>query len=336
MYFKDLLRYRNAWLGCAMIWIFLFHAEVNFGVAVLNKIKDIGYGGVDICLFASGIGCYYSLTSDSDAVNFLKRRLKRIMPTYFIFIVAWLAYMFLCNDFGWRMAIGNLFAVQHLTGLEQSFNWYISAILIFYIVAPYFKRLVDKASFGVNLLVIAFLIILSIPFWRSFTYIVIATRVPIFYIGMLFGKLCKQDKKMNVASAVTLTVMLIAGVAMWFAFLYLLNADLWAYGLYWYPFILIAPPLCILVSYVARILEKNRVSKKLLEAVSLIGNYSFEVYLLHLPLVAVVSMLINRYELQNISVIVWIASLVCLAIGCFVLRKLTNLVVAFLFKKKHA
>lgn len=336
MYFKELLRYRNAWLGCAMIWIFLFHTEVNFGVAVLNKIKDIGYGGVDICLFASGIGCYYSLTSDSDAVNFLKRRLKRIMPTYFLFIVAWLVYMFLCNDFGWRMAIGNLFAIQHLTGLEQSFNWYISAILIFYILAPYFKRLVDKASFGVNLLIIAFLIILSIPFWKSFTYIIIVIRVTIFYIGMLFGKLCKQDKKMNVSSAVTLTAILIAGVVMLFVFLYRLGIDPWGYGLYWYPFILITPPLCILVSYVAHFLEKNCVSKKLVEGVSLIGNYSFEVYLLHIPLVAVVCMLVRRYELQNIWALVWFVSLVCLAIGCFVLRKLANLFVALLSDKKHA
>ena len=85
--FKDLLRFRNVWLGIAMIWIVLFHIPIEWPIKVLDFIINLGYAGVDICLFASGIGCYYSLTSNSDVGVFIKRRLNRIMPMYLIFIV---------------------------------------------------------------------------------------------------------------------------------------------------------------------------------------------------------------------------------------------------------
>lgn len=335
MYLKDLLRYRNVWLGLAMIWVVFFHTEFYTGFVVLDMIKNTGYGGVDICLFASGIGCYYSLSSDSDYVNFLKRRFKRIMPTYFLFIIVWLLYMFLCGDFGWRMAIGNLFAIQEFTGLGQSFNWYISAILLFYILAPYFKRMVDKASFIKNLLIVSFLVILSVPFWESNIYIIMVTRIPIFYIGMFFGKICKQNKKMNNIYALSLAMMFIVGISMLIVFFKFGNTYVWSHGLYWYPFILITPPLCIAISYFVCFLEKFYFFKGLSSMVSLIGKYSFEVYLLHIPLISIIYKLIRMFELQEIQVLIWLLGLVCLIIGCFILRRMSNLFLSLLEKKKH-
>ena len=85
MYAKDLLRYRRVWLGIALIWVILFHCPLDFGL--LSYFRAIGYGGVDICLFTSGIGCFYSLSSDSDVVGFMKRRVKKLMPTYIVFIL---------------------------------------------------------------------------------------------------------------------------------------------------------------------------------------------------------------------------------------------------------
>ena len=173
--------------------------------------KSIGYAGVDICMFASGIGCYYSLESNSDVGLFIKRRLNRIMPSYLVFMVFWLLLQFLRGFFTWPMAIGNVFAVQQLTGNSGSFNWYISAILLFYLFAPYFKALVDKSSKIVNTLFLTFLLIVTIPFWNSNNMIIIVTRLAIFYIGMLIAKLCKADIKLSATQVVLAVLMLAVG-----------------------------------------------------------------------------------------------------------------------------
>ena len=54
-------KYRDTWVGIAMLWIVFFHLDIDIGNKVLSLIKLFGYGGVDICLFCSGIGCYNSL-----------------------------------------------------------------------------------------------------------------------------------------------------------------------------------------------------------------------------------------------------------------------------------
>ena len=144
MRFKDLLKYRDAWLGFAMIWIVFFHAAFNLDFILLKVIKATGYGGVDICLFASGIGCFYSLNKDGSIDGFLKRRFKRIAPTYLCFMFFWLIYKALLKQISVPMAIGNILGIQAFTGQETEFNWYITAIILFYFLAPYLKCVVEK------------------------------------------------------------------------------------------------------------------------------------------------------------------------------------------------
>ena len=59
MTIKETIRFRSVWMILAMLWIILFHSELSFEFEVFKYIKTIGYGGVDIFLFASGIGCYF-------------------------------------------------------------------------------------------------------------------------------------------------------------------------------------------------------------------------------------------------------------------------------------
>lgn len=325
MYLKDLLKYRNAWLGFAMLWIVLFHLPFAVAGSAFSFFKSIGYAGVDICMFASGIGCYYSLESNSDVGLFIKRRLNRIMPSYLVFMVFWLLLQFLRGFFTWPMAIGNVFAVQQLTGNPGSFNWYISAILLFYLFAPYFKALVDKSSKIVNTLFLTFLLIVTIPFWNSNNMIIIVTRLAIFYIGMLIAKLCKADVKLSATQVVLAVLMLAVGcILIWYFFKHL-GAYKWSHGLYWYPFILVTPPLCMAISFVAMLLEKSKVTKVISGAFSLCGNYSFEIYLIHIPLIAIIPLVINRYALQNKAYIVWLCGVVALIAGCFILRRIIKL-----------
>ncbi len=330
MYFKDSLRYRNIWLGIAMVWIILYHLPFALPIAFFDSIKNIGYGGVDICLFASGIGCYYSLYSNSDAGAFIKKRFNRLMPTYWIFIVFWLVYKFIIGEFGWKMAIGNVFAVQQLTGHGNEFNWYITAIILFYFLAPYLKVIADKKSIVLKIFVLALLVGVTISFWDNSNLIIIVVRLAIFYVGMLFGSMCKSNLKVSRLHICFGALMLVVGLVVLKIFL---KSDYrWSYGLYWYPFILITPPLCMAISFVAKLLEKTKVTKPILKLLSLCGQYSFELYLIHIPLVAIIPMVITKYNLVNVSWGVWLAGLFVLILLCFLIKKAAELSETIYFK----
>lgn len=323
MRFKDLLPFRNAWLGFALIWIILVHTPFDLGP--LNYLRAIGCGGVDICLFASGIGCFYSLSQDSNVVSFMKRCLKRLAPTYIIFIVFWLFYQYTLGNFGFQMAIGNLLAIQNLTGLDNDFNWYISAIFLFYILAPYFKIIAEQASPVRKYLFLVFLLVGSIPFWGADTYIVTIARLPIFYLGMLFADMCKKDKKIKEHHVLGLAVAFVVGTVFAVS-TYLFARDyLWSHGLYWYPFILITPPICVAVSWVSMLLKRSKLTKPIVDFLSVCGDYSFELYLVHILLFSIIPTVISSCNLSNIRNFVWIAGVICVPIGCFLLRRLSLL-----------
>ena len=328
MRFKDMLRYRQTWLGVAMLWIILFH--LPFSIGKLDFFKSIGYGGVDICIFASGIGCFCSLSYDSDIFTFTKKRLKRLVPTYLIFIIVWLMYQYICGNFGFQMAIGNIFAVQNFTGHPQAFNWYISAIFLFYILAPYFKVIVDRLNFKHRCMFLFFLILFSIPFWNADTYIITVTRLPIFYLGMIFADICQKNNKIIKKDICSMFVSFIIGVFLLFIFYRYASQNLWSCGLHWYPFIFLTPPLCFMISYVSIFLKKTKITKWLVDFLSLCGDYSFELYMVHILLVDVTSRVISYF---NLSGWFWLSNIILIPIGCFALRRFTLLCRKFSIKQ---
>ena len=318
---KEMLRYRNVWLGCAMIWIVLYHSQFLFSIPLVSRLINIGYGGVDICLFASGAGCYYSLSGNPDIGAFIKRRFKRIAPTYLCFIVLWMVYQFLCNGISIPAVIGNLLAVQHLTGNSPSFNWYVSALVLLYILAPYLKAWIDRSSRVGQLLFGGFLLLLSVAFWDSRPMIIIAARLPVFYMGMLFARDSKHDTAISIRTAMLLLAATAAGLLLQFYVNASYEELLWDKGLYWYPFILIVPGLCVLICWVSRLCERSRITRAAKSCLVVIGEYSFELYLLHLPLIELVQDLIRKYGLEGDQRLVWLLSLVSLIVGCIVLKK---------------
>lgn len=330
---KDFLRHRQVWLGIALIWVMLFHCPLDFGP--FSYLTAIGYGGVDICLFASGIGCYYSLSSDPDIMRFMKRRIKRLAPTYLIFILLWLVLQCIIGNFNFQMAVGNILALQNFTGHDHAFNWYISAIFLLYLLAPYFKSIAEQATPVRKILFLIFLLICSIPFWKADTYIITVTRLPIFYIGMIFADHCRKNYRIGKKEAVILAIAFIAGVAILLSSYFFATPYLWSYGLYWYPFILITPPLCLGISYISMLLEKAKFTKPIVRVLSVCGNYSFEIYLVHIPLFSILSALIKRFDLSNFAYFIWVGAIALVAIGCYVLKYLTALLTRLFFPAKQ-
>lgn len=312
-------------MGFAMLWIVWFHAYFDTAFTPLFLLKSIGYGGVDIFLFASGIGCYLSLLRDPDQMHFYKRRILRIFPTYLCFIVVWLIWKHLSEAFPLTATWGNILGIQTLTGNENSFNWYLSAILLFYLLSPLLKDVTNSAkSLKQNIFIILFLISVSIPFWTNGTYTVLVTRLPIFYIGMLFGKYCSVRSEFPKKHILALLVLSVIGCVFLFCgYLFFLDY-LWDYGLHWYPFILITPGLCIAISFILNALKEKRIGRFFDRVLSAVGKHSFEIFLMHLLVFEITQYLVSTKMLIPHNDLVWFAAILVSIAGSLLLKLVTR------------
>lgn len=324
MTLKEVIKYRKIWMGFAILWVIFFH----FGYKPpdpLAALQSSGYSGVDIFFFASGIGCYLSYSRDKNAAAFIKRRFIRIMPTYFVFIVIWCTYKVITDGMDFTTVLGNIFCVQDLTGKDGSFNWYFGAMWIFYLLTPYFVAVADKIKKSAGCVLFCLLLVLfSFPFWNVKALIIIVTRMPVYFLGMYLAKRSQEsDDKISLKFMLIATVLSIISMAAFIVCYFKLHDELWNYGLWWYPFIITAPTICLYLSFICKQLEKKSVGQKILKAFSFIGSYTFELFLVHLFVFKEVSSMIMERQ-PNHVIAIWFAALIPVAIGAAILYQLTK------------
>lgn len=324
MTLKEVIKYRKIWMGFAILWVIFFH----FGYKPpdpLAALQSSGYSGVDIFFFASGIGCYLSYSRDKNAAAFIKRRFIRIMPTYFVFIVIWCTYKVITDGMDFTTVLGNIFCVQDLTGKDGSFNWYFGAMWIFYLLTPYFVAVADKIKKPTGCVLFCLLLVLfSFPFWNVKALIIIVTRLPVYFLGMYLAKRSQvSDDKISLKFMLIATVLSIISMAAFIVCYFKLHDELWNYGLWWYPFIITAPTICLYLSFISKQLEKKSVGQKILKAFSFIGSYTFELFLVHMFVFKEVSSMIMERQ-PNHVIAIWFAALIPVAIGAAILYQLTK------------
>ena len=335
MNLEKTIKYRNIWMAIAIVWVMLFHSSLLIHNSALSFIKQIGYGGVDIFMFASGLGCFYSLSKDSNPNQFLKRRFNKIMPTFWCFLVFYFIYKKLNGGIGISAIIGNILCLQSFTFNGNSFNWYIDCLWLFYFLAPYIYFRTQKM--GNHFSAIWFVLILllfSIPFFNCHNFIVMATRLPLFFMGMYMGKLSqKKDYKLSIPFVIILIIGMIFGIVMLKYSLVHYAKYLWNYGLYWYPFIFITPGLCLCISQLCLLIEKIFIGRGIIKIISVVGSHTLEIYLVHVLLFEIINNKITNGEIVNNNLL-WMKSLLIVVIATVILKYLTKLVVFILDKIK--
>lgn len=279
--YQDLFKFRSIWMGFAILWVMLYHSDIN--LAWLADWKFFGYGGVDIFFFASGLGCYYSLQKQPDPVVFLGKRAKRILPPYYIVLTAWFALQI----FLYRVSITplevltNVFCTGSFCNARNQFNWYVSGVWPSYLLAPLLATYANRTSGMRRLLPVPLLFLLSITFLpSSWNLMLVTSRLPTFYIGMLFAKAAQEKPTVKLRTLVCWMLLILPGAAI----LLYCNSHAFdaftTYGLWWYPFLLITPGLCIALSLLCLAIQRFcRWPIKILET---LGGCSFELYLVHL------------------------------------------------------
>ena len=79
----NISRFRGELMGAAMLFIILFHVALPREDAFYG-LRRMGNVGVDMFLFLSGIGLWFSWMKTPSARHFFIRRYLRIYPTWLI------------------------------------------------------------------------------------------------------------------------------------------------------------------------------------------------------------------------------------------------------------
>ena len=276
-------------MGFAILWVMLFHLRVPTDLVIIDFIRSVGYGGVDIFLFLSGFGLYYSLSRKNfNLKKYYRSRFFRIVPEYWVVIgIVFLAQM----DFSTR-AFYSLICKATTLGYWIGYrdeSWFISCILFLYAIYPIYFKLFKKYGMkasayfigaGFSLMLIYALTCILCYDNKNYGGFIILTyaRIPIFFIGAIFGHWAKDGcnieltKKLKI---IGLSAAIIASMVLVFFQTFLFYA-LQTCSLAYLPYIIITPVLCILL---AMFFEKYETIDKIF---TIFGLMSLELYLCHI------------------------------------------------------
>ena len=290
--YRKILEYRSHLKGLAILWVVFFHLPITISNTVLKFIWEIGYGGVDIFFFLSGIGVYYSLKKHSTE-EFYLRRVKRIMPAYLpVVLVTFCLY----NYFHWqgisfhgmvdwmKQLTGNIFMTGWFAKANGQFNWYVQAVMWFYLIAPLLLYVIRRVSKDKWKVIGFWLIILlaQVAFFDTALHKMPA-RLLVFVLGM-WAAFVYEEGKREKENLCLLYVSMAVGIAILFGTYCLVPDWLSMYGLFWYPFVLIVPGLCVLWANVFGAMQKSKGTRLLINGIRCLGDASFEIYLIHILL----------------------------------------------------
>ena len=194
-------KYRSELMGVAMLWVMFFHAfDLDTGSPTLGFLRSIGFGGVDIFIVLSIMGLVMSLSrKEQDYSSFMARRARRILPAYFIVMIAYTLFGIARGTAPWSALFWNSSLLYYWVHAAGAFNWYIAGIMLFYALTPWcFRRMRDsRHREGLTLagvlagLVVCRLLIMD-DYWN---HLDVFYRFPLFFLGLLMGFYVLEDRK---------------------------------------------------------------------------------------------------------------------------------------------
>ena len=186
-----------------MLFVILFHVALDRGDPFYG-LRRCGNVGVDIFLFLSGVGLWFSWVKTPDVRRFYRRRLLRIVPTWLVVATAF----YLPDYLGARRfsrsivdLIGDITINWDFWLHDELTFWYVPAIMALYLVAPWYMRLVQSRPIyrWLPLLMVVWCVMVQwvLPIHHAVGHLEIFwSRVPIFFIGINFGELVRTRRQL--------------------------------------------------------------------------------------------------------------------------------------------
>lgn len=282
-------------MGIATLFVLLLHGNAfnwpeKFHFIV--KLIDEGNVGVDIFLFLSGIGLYFSMRKNPNILDFYGRRFSRIIPSYLVLAIPLYAVLIMILDsksfFDYIM---NLSSVGFwLPNLRDLTSWYVAFIIPLYLLYPMLYFCFNRFSEKKNLLFLVFLIfavlleILLIVFCQEyFAQIEIAiTRLPIFITGCFCANFVYEKAQIKFLSLKFISLVIIFLSIRIFTMIYINQGFMYDAIVHNSKFFLALIIILIVCIFFEHFVNFHKgMTSIMLKFFNFFGRYSFEVYIAH-------------------------------------------------------
>ncbi len=300
----NISRFRGELMGMAMLFVILFHVALPRGDMFFG-LRRMGNIGVDIFLFLSGVGLWYSWQKHPDIKHFFRRRYLRIYPVWLVAALAYYVPRFHGGDLeAWIDLAGDVLINWDFWLHDELTFWYIPAIMMLYLFAPPYMMLIQRHPVYRWLPVLMVMWCVAVqwvtPLHEAVGHIEIFwSRVPIFFIGVNMGQQVMEKRKIDGAGIWLIVLIFALGLS---TSLYLEQMRHGRFPLFIERMLYI--PLTVTV-----ILLLNRILRRapqcVLRLLRWVGTLSLECYLIHL-----------RFVLANLPAHLgyWPTFLICVAI----------------------
>lgn len=297
--------YRNELFGLSIISIMIFHfledIKTYTSGGILYNIADVYYMlfasiGVEVFLFLSGMGLFFSMKKNSDTKQFYIKRFKRLCFPYILiggcywiirdFIILKLSVLDFLLDFSMLSFL--------LQGRKNI--WFVAFIILMYLIYPIiFKCLNQKnkkkkiAYFLLMLFIWGLFMAATVVFFRNvYSNIEIAVwRIPIFIFGAYMGEKIYNKDKFSIFDYSLFAF----GIIVRIAYFILVKMGLFSAGLRLISAVY-APAIIFITVFLLQYFPE-----KIKKALVYTGSVSLELYISHVTL---------RGLLVNLNMPVWV------------------------------
>ena len=264
---SDISKYRSELMGWAIVWIMMLHFTF-ITIKPLGFIAQYGFAGVDIFMLVSGFGLYFSLDNNNSIHAYIKKRIIRIFPTYYL--IGIFSSIFIFNDNILSYFIRNSTIGFWTNGIY--WEWYVPSIVVLYLFAPIIKKAIDNSynimisSIAILLLMISFVIVSHEFVDAKDPHFFFLYRTPEF----IFGIICASWTKNGITNKYFYYT-LILGIPI-FIFLFPKHHEIFNYKYLSLAF--------LLPSFIVFFATFSKIIKPINPILSTIGRASLEVYLI--------------------------------------------------------
>lgn len=310
-------------MGMSALWIWYFHCGIIFfsnkqGVLkeIGEYIKATGSCGVDIFLILSGLGLYYHLSNHEihtagDYGKYVVRRFSRI---YEVFLLATIVIAF-ARNWSFREFILNLLQYNNFRYYIYYYLWYVTCILVFYLVAPFYVCIMKKqkhyVAFTVFMLLMEVIILFVLKKWIREDLFRMLNRIPVFTLGFCIGRLEYDNEWPNKKCIYTIAgISLIIGIILTY-FTITERIDIIIPSQKNLVYIFMAFGICLIIPVFLNQLEKSKIGCCLMRVFVFYGAMSLEFYCYHEKIDAY----INKYSDSIIGDISSFIIATCIAYG---------------------
>ena len=197
---------RTLFMGLAIIAITICHINQFIGVhkglqtGIANEFLFASAAvGVDMFFFFSLIGLGFSL-ENNNLIIFYKRRINRIYPIYFLFLLIVLAVFYRDESLSekWILLGQQISGLSATLLVPQRIEWYVPSLLILYAFYPLFFSIVKRIHESrhnrkLEILILGSSVLFSYLFGR-FCVGLFSMRLPLYYLAILSYFYVKEGK----------------------------------------------------------------------------------------------------------------------------------------------